>query len=451
MYYTALSGAPTILLYRQTAAELEKAAPVASPVPVVAIASQAYPSLPRAPKAAQGAVEFPYTILPPHDTRALEWFLGGSILNKGTPRWSNDADEFLRSALVDSNWPAVKQWADWFRQSYPGVPGTPNFDKLRLWNFSAHKWTLGKGGKIYLPFSQGDYNAFVDHVLTYHMKGFRQGPPRQRGSQVTTVRDLLLQGAHRSQVEAIKAAAKTPQAQRLTRTTPYPPLLIKHIPDLGKHTASKLMVATGAAIIGGAAVKAITSALAPGLATTKAGAIAAKIPQPIKTAASIARGATGAISGSVGPISPVVKVAASAVSGAIKALPVVVKTGATLLSAARPLATKAIQAVAPTVTKLAEDYAAQQIQEKIIAAATKDDRAELERMLQDLQRQEQELRAQVGTGIPAPSGVIYALRQPGEPSLAESEALEAKRAAEWNQALKVGAIGLLALAALRGF
>lgn len=164
----------------------------------------------------------------------------------------------------------------------------------------------------------------------------------------------------------------------------------------------------------------------------------------------IAAGATGAASGGIGAsaVTPITT-AASAVSGAVKAAAGTLATAGTsgALSTVKTAATTAIKSVAPTVTKLAEDYAAQQIQQRIVNAATAGDRERLERMLQDLQRQELELRAQVGA---PPSGIVYSPRQPGEPTFEQAEAATA-RAKQWNEAIKYGAIALVALAAAGGF
>lgn len=410
----ALSGSPVKFLTSAYQAGIDIAKAPVQTVVTTPVA-QSYPALSPAPANAQGAVPFPHTIAQPHQTTALNWFLGGPILNKGTPRWTNDANEFLRSALVDSNFDAVKKWADWWVASYApdGSPAkmAPLYDR----NLASDKWTLtNSGAKIYLPFSEADLNQFIEKISTYYTKGFRKGAPRGRGSQIEDVKQLFLVGGYTPMLNTIRAAAKLPQGERLTRSTPYGVFKVGYIPQERSHTLRNVMVATGAAVIGGAALQALGTAYFP-VQTAKVTSALAKIPQNIRTAASV-------------------------ISNTVKAIPSSVKNVATAIS---PTVGKAVEAVAPVVKNLAQDYVVNEVQKEIINAATRGDQREIERLMAGLQAEEANIRAQLMAFTPTgqtPSGLMIT----PQPDTATQIAIQRQK--DQNQALMIAAVGLTLLA-----
>lgn len=102
------------------------------------------------------AVKFPRQIRQPFITSNLMWY-SGPVLNKGNPQYSNDGHEFLRSALVDSNWDDFEVWLGWAFAN--GM--TP--DILKGIDFGRMKWANGKK----YPFSEYDIYSFFDRFLKY--------------------------------------------------------------------------------------------------------------------------------------------------------------------------------------------------------------------------------------------------------------------------------------------
>lgn len=127
-----------------------------------------YPPLKWASAADQGVkVAFPYEIPPPHYTGNLWWHDGRAILNAGQPRWLNDPREYLRSAMVDSDWDAVEKWMVW------QVANGMTYQGLTEFLFSVYKY-IGGGASppVYLPFSRADYETFYRKF-----KRFANGDP----------------------------------------------------------------------------------------------------------------------------------------------------------------------------------------------------------------------------------------------------------------------------------
>lgn len=99
------------------------------------MAAPLYPPLPKAPSGSQGAIDFPYTIKQPAWTGNFFWYTGGPVLNVGYPRYSNDCLEFLRFAVVDSNWDDVLKWFEWAAASFKW-----SYADAQRWNFGAFRW-----------------------------------------------------------------------------------------------------------------------------------------------------------------------------------------------------------------------------------------------------------------------------------------------------------------------
>lgn len=100
-----------------------------------------YGPLPKAPVGSQGVVEFPWTIKQPLFTGNYYWWIGGPVLNIGYPYYSNDCWEYLRNAIVDSDFDSVVNWLGWAILSFQwGVSDAKAFD------FGAFRWVGGSGG-----------------------------------------------------------------------------------------------------------------------------------------------------------------------------------------------------------------------------------------------------------------------------------------------------------------
>jgi hypothetical protein len=94
-----------------------------------------YANLPLAPKGSQGAIDFPYTISQPTITGNYFWWTGGGVINVGFPYYSNDCWEYLRAAMVDSNFDAVILWLGWAAASFKWTTADlMNFD-FGYWRF----------------------------------------------------------------------------------------------------------------------------------------------------------------------------------------------------------------------------------------------------------------------------------------------------------------------------
>lgn len=104
---------------------------------------------------------FPWRIKEPFITGNNFWYTGQPTLNKGEPSFYNDAEEFLRSAVVDSDWDRLEAWLSWAFQN--GMTG----DKLTQLDFGRFKWTGTKLNKKMYPFSAADYKSFYERFLKY--------------------------------------------------------------------------------------------------------------------------------------------------------------------------------------------------------------------------------------------------------------------------------------------
>src|SRR5580658_4520986 len=75
-----------------------------------ALVAPKYADLPVAPHGSQGSIDFPWPIQEPAYTGNYFWWNGSAVLNIGYPIYANDCWEFLRFALVDSDFESVAQW-----------------------------------------------------------------------------------------------------------------------------------------------------------------------------------------------------------------------------------------------------------------------------------------------------------------------------------------------------
>lgn len=104
---------------------------------------------------------FPYMIKAPFITGNNFWYTGQPTLNIGAPRFYNDAEEFLRSALVDSDWDRVEAWLGWALQN--GMTR----DKLTMFDFGRYKYTGSGATKKFYPFSKADIRSFYERFLKF--------------------------------------------------------------------------------------------------------------------------------------------------------------------------------------------------------------------------------------------------------------------------------------------
>lgn len=104
---------------------------------------------------------FPYQIKNPFITGNTFWYTGQPALNKGEPRFRNDAEEFLRSAVVDSDWDRVEAWLGW------ALRNGMTREKLTQFDFGRYKWTGTKAAKKFYPFSKTDFKTFYERFLKF--------------------------------------------------------------------------------------------------------------------------------------------------------------------------------------------------------------------------------------------------------------------------------------------
>lgn len=113
--------------------------------------------------------KFPYQNKPPSVTGNLYWYEKKAVINRGMPKFSNDAEEFLRYALIDSNWEDVERWLGWALANNMAI--NPNISQdvfLPFIDFGAYKFTVAPDGqRTYYPFSLQDYETFFQSLLKY--------------------------------------------------------------------------------------------------------------------------------------------------------------------------------------------------------------------------------------------------------------------------------------------
>ena len=112
-------------------------------------------------------VTWPTAILNPHTTTALNW-VQPNVLNKGAPTSLYDPIEFLRSALIDSDWDRVFYWfAVQYAQLYKQFENSRDaFYPFANMNILSYKYVINDNGqKVYYPFSQYDLWQFISRIV----------------------------------------------------------------------------------------------------------------------------------------------------------------------------------------------------------------------------------------------------------------------------------------------
>jgi hypothetical protein len=114
---------------------------------------------------------WPQPILEPHFTTAVDWCLAGGtsgVLNKGNPRSVYDPVEYLRSALVDSDWDRVYYW---FAVNYGDAYAKQGNAKTAFFpyadmNIYDYKYVIdSNGNKVYFPLSLYDVQQFLIRIV----------------------------------------------------------------------------------------------------------------------------------------------------------------------------------------------------------------------------------------------------------------------------------------------
>lgn len=112
-------------------------------------------------------------ILQPHLTNALNWCAPGDgiLLNIGDPTDLYDPVEYLRSALVDSDWERVKYWfGTFYSQIYTATgPKKDPYYPFGALNIFDYKYTVTNGVKTYWPFSYYDLQQFITQIMANFM------------------------------------------------------------------------------------------------------------------------------------------------------------------------------------------------------------------------------------------------------------------------------------------
>jgi hypothetical protein len=249
-------------------------------------------------------VDFPYPNPAPHWTSNLKWWTGQTILNVGAPRYRNDPFEYLRSALVDSNWDMVHKWCDWFLAA-AGMPAgksitsaSPWAHALSLFDFSQFKYILTSNGTVWFPMNWADLQGF-----------FTQGQPYMYDFTSST----FVTWRNQWRMDNIADYVKHPDSGRLDpmQSNPYhSPLVIPMVYRVGSTWLSEAApyIEIAAVIAGGIALAAV---LAPGSGVGAAASAAAS------GSTSAAAGATDAAALSADAAGSVAAASSAAASAAV--------------------------------------------------------------------------------------------------------------------------------------
>ena len=209
------------------------------------------------------AVAFPYPNPEPRLSRAMTTSGYRDVLNIGSPTMQNDPTEYLRSALVASDWASVERYLAWL------AANGATFKDIAEFPIGAYKYIVSNGRRIYLPFSDDEYAE-----IFRRFRRFDNGDPASERCIRASVeaskkfRDSALRGGASANIPFVFNIGICP-----TRGTWWKGFLI--------------MAAAVAALYGGAAL--INAALG----SSAAGASAA-------SAASTAGGAAGGVTGAGG-------------------------------------------------------------------------------------------------------------------------------------------------------
>jgi hypothetical protein len=138
----------------------DKGAKKSPPLTIGKLNLAPYPALPNAPDG------FPYENPRPTATLNLAWYVGGAIANRGMPQYHNDWREYLRSAMVDSDWERVLKFMSWWLNRLDAYIDAEQF--IRSFNYGSYKWVdNGRGGQRSLPFSTADFSTFFATFRKY--------------------------------------------------------------------------------------------------------------------------------------------------------------------------------------------------------------------------------------------------------------------------------------------
>lgn len=107
-------------------------------------------------------------ILNPHRTNALNWVTQGDVINKGAPASLYDPAEYLRSALIDSDWDRVFYWfAVQYAQLYQKFENSRDaYFPFANMNILSYKYIVNDNGqRVYYPFSKYDLWQFISRIV----------------------------------------------------------------------------------------------------------------------------------------------------------------------------------------------------------------------------------------------------------------------------------------------
>jgi hypothetical protein len=227
------------------------------------------------------AIDFPWQIQQPHWSRQTLWWTGQTVLNAGAPQYSNDCIEYLRSALVDSDFSRVKNFIMWYYAINNPNPHLywdaaslswgshflvtqPGADAINYLNLCDYKYILTEAGPVYLPLSYQDLGSIWSTFIQYMYQ--------------MSASDMY-QMQHLWAVGAIPDPTEYPIADRLTPThaphSPYGPCMV---PEMYRRGSTALAAAAPYIEIIAAILAIVTAGLALAAflaAGTGAGAAAA--------------------------------------------------------------------------------------------------------------------------------------------------------------------------------
>jgi hypothetical protein len=210
-------------------------------------------------------IDFPFSIPQPHWSTQQLWWCGQTVLNVGAALYSNDPVEYLRSALIDSDFVRVKNfimwyyainnpdptlywdastnsWGDHFLVTQPGA------DAINYLNLADYKYILTESGPVYFPLSYQDltnlWNVFVPYM--YQMSD-----------------SDMYQMQHLWALGAVPDPAKFPLADRLTpQGTPHSPYGPCMVPEMYRRGETALAAAAPYIEIIAAILAIVTAGLA---------------------------------------------------------------------------------------------------------------------------------------------------------------------------------------------
>lgn len=112
---------------------------------------------------------FDQKIFNPHFTDALNWTTGGNrVLNIGNPTSLYDPVEYLRSALIDSDWDRVAYWYAFYIKSMYAYTQNygPEYYQISQLNMPNYKYVVNPNGtRTYYPMSSADFGAMIRNVI----------------------------------------------------------------------------------------------------------------------------------------------------------------------------------------------------------------------------------------------------------------------------------------------